>query len=200
MSKLLTPEERPKLRADAERSIAAILDAAVRILSERPDASIEEIARAAGVTRQTVYTHFGSREALFEAVVARVTVEVLTALDATGIDDGPPVDALNRFLTTAWETIDRYPLLLQPQLTDVSAEEAHEQHAPVIERVERLIRRGQESGDFDRSLSPAWLLAATIGLGHAAGEEVAAGRMSAEAAGESYRRSVLRIFGVGEAP
>lgn len=198
MSRLLTPGERPKLRADAERSIAAILDAAVRLLGERPDASVEEIARAAGVTRQTVYTHFGSREALFASVVARVTAEVLAALDATGIDDGSPVDALNRFLTTAWQTIDRYPLLLQPQLTEVSAEQAHEQHEPVIDRIERLIRRGQESGDFDRGLSPAWLLAATIGLGHAAGDEVAARRMTAEEAGESYRRSVLRIFGVAE--
>ena len=196
MSSLLTPEERPRLRADAERSIAAILEAAIRILGGRPDASIEEIARAAGVTRQTVYTHFGSREALFDEVVARVTAEVLAALDATDIDEGSPVDALNRFLTTAWQIIDRYPLLLQPELTDVSAEQAHEQHAPIIERIERLIRRGQESGEFDRSLSPTWLLAATIGLGHAAGAEVSAGRMTAEEAGESYRRSVLRIFGV----
>lgn len=195
MSSLLTPEERPRLRADAERSIAAILEAAIRILGGRPDASIEEIARAAGVTRQTVYTHFGSRESLFDEVVARVTAEVLAALDATDIDEGSPVDALNRFLTTAWQIIDRYPLLLQPELTDVSEEQAHEQHAPIIERIERLIRRGQESGEFDRSLSPTWLLAATIGLGHAAGAEVSAGRMTAEEAGESYRRSVLRIFG-----
>jgi AcrR family transcriptional regulator len=40
---------------DAERSISAILDAASRVLGERPDASVEDIAKAAGISRQTVY-------------------------------------------------------------------------------------------------------------------------------------------------
>ena len=46
------------VRADAERSIAAILDAAVQVLAARPDAGMGEIAKAAGVARQTVYAHF----------------------------------------------------------------------------------------------------------------------------------------------
>jgi hypothetical protein len=49
-----------------------------------------------------------------------------------------------------------------------------------------LYRRGGES---DRRLSPAWLVAATIGLGHAAGGEVGADRMSAEAV-PMRRRSI----------
>ena len=46
------------MRADAERSIAAILDAAVQVLADRPEAGMGEIAKAAGVARQTVYAHF----------------------------------------------------------------------------------------------------------------------------------------------
>lgn len=51
-------------RADAERSNAAILDAAAGVLAQRPQASIEEIAKAAGISRQTVYAHFPAREVL----------------------------------------------------------------------------------------------------------------------------------------
>jgi hypothetical protein len=41
-----------------------------------------------------------------------------------------------------------------------------QRHEPIQERLEGLIRRGQEAGDFDRRLSPTWLAAATIALGH----------------------------------
>ncbi len=55
-------------REDARRSIELIMDAARSILGKRPDASMEELAVAAGVTRQTVYAHFSSRDALIAAV------------------------------------------------------------------------------------------------------------------------------------
>jgi hypothetical protein len=50
--------------------------------------------------------------------------------------------------------------------------------------------------DFDRGASPAWLAAATIALGHAAAEQVAAGEMGVEQAGLALRASVRRVFGV----
>ena len=56
-------------RSDARRSIDAILNAARIVLGERSDASMEEIATAAGVTRQTVYAHFPSRDALIAALI-----------------------------------------------------------------------------------------------------------------------------------
>jgi AcrR family transcriptional regulator len=190
------PVQRRRRRADAERSIAAILDAAIEVLSERPAASMEEIAGAAGVARQTVYAHYPSREALLEAVVDRALAETVAAIDAAQPDEGPPVEALDRLVSASWQTLERYPLLMELR-APLTPEEEHALHGPILERLERLIGRGQRAGDFDRRLAPAWLLAAFLGLAHAAAQEVAAGRLSAEEASGTLRTSVARVFGAG---
>jgi AcrR family transcriptional regulator len=199
MSAIAEPHPRGRRRrADAERSIAAILDSAVRVLRERPQASIEDIAEAAGVTRQTIYAHFDSREVLINAVIDRVTEEVVAAIDAADLEKGPPAAALLRLLDASWQTFERYPFL--SHLPPLSPQQSYDRHEAIFERLERLIRRGQETGDFNRQLSPTWLLAATIGLAHAAGEEVGAGRMTADDAINALRSSVLRVFGIDALP
>jgi AcrR family transcriptional regulator len=183
-------------RADAERSVAAILDAAIQVLGERPEASMEDVAVAAGVTRQTVYAHFASRSALLEAVVnhfAALTSEVVLGPE---LDELAPVDALSRFLEASWGLLERYPVLLHLGGEPVTPEADYDTHQPILDRLVRLVRRGQRSGDFDRELSAGWLAAATIALGHAAGEEVRAGRIPAALAGAAFHRSVLRLYGV----
>ncbi len=79
----------------------------------------------------------------------------------------------------------------------MSAQEAQEHHEP---RLAWLIRRGQDTGDFDRSLSPTWLLAALVGLHQAARAEVDAGRMTAADAAAALEHNILRVFGVAGAP
>lgn len=196
MSELVPKRPRRRRRADAERSIAAILDAAVPLLGERPDASMEDIAEVAGVTRQTVYAHFSSRDALLGAVVARVTEQVAVAIDAAELDRGSATDALVRFVNASWQMLERTPLLLRLPVVPVGPREELDRHEPITSRLAELIRRGQRAGEFDRDVPPEWLLAATIALGHAAGEQVGAGLMPVDLAGAAYRRSLLRVFGV----
>src|SRR4051794_7092261 len=96
--------ERPRRRADAERSIARILDAAVDALGANADASMAEIARRAGVVRATIYVHFPTREVLLEAVTDRALEEARMAIDAAEPDRGDPDAALGRVVQSTWRT------------------------------------------------------------------------------------------------
>lgn len=156
---------------------------------------MDDIAEAAGVTRQTIYAHYTSREVLLGAVVDRATQDTLAAIDAADLEQGPAPEALLRFLDTSWRTFERFPVISQRGVTTTPQDE-HDRHTPVLDRLLRLVRRGQDAGDFDSQLSPTWLLAATVALGHAAGEQVSSGRMTNQEASTALKRSVLRLYGV----
>ncbi|WP_327189703.1 TetR/AcrR family transcriptional regulator [Streptomyces xinghaiensis] len=183
-------------RADARRSRAAILDAATRVLNAEPDAGLEAVAGAAGVTRQTVYAHFPSRDQLLLAVVERITEEAVAAMDAADPGSGPAADALMGMLDAAARVTGRYPVLLRLiSAHPVTSQADHDRHTPVADRIGRVIQRGRQTGDFDDRLPVDWLVAATIRLGHAASEEQDTGRLSAPAAQDALRVSLLRMLG-----
>ena len=174
--------------------MSVILDAATKVLAEQPEASVEDIARAAGVSRQTVYAHFASRQALLNAVVERVSAEVTKAFAAADLDQAPPATALIRLLDVGWEVSERYPFLWH--LPAVNPDDDLARHGPILEFIEAVIRRGQASGDFDPRPSPQWLIVALMALGRAAEDQVKAGQMTVEEATAEVHRSILRLFGM----
>ena len=186
-------------RSDARRSIDAILNAARTVLGERPDASMEEIATAAGVTRQTVYAHFPSRDALIAALLHSAGAETVAAMDAARLDTVPPADALRQYLDIGWELIRRNPYLLAPAL-DRNPPGSDDSHQAGTARLEQIIRRGQLIGDFDRTLPATWLAAAIISLFRAAAEQVAAERLTASKAATLLLGSTLRLCGADRPP
>ncbi|MFF5797835.1 TetR/AcrR family transcriptional regulator [Streptomyces albogriseolus] len=191
-----TSAVRRRRRADAERSREAVLDAAVRLLAERPDAGMAAIAAAAGVTRQTIYAHFGTRDALLEAVADRVTEEAMAVMDAAEVEDGPALDALLRLQDIGWLLFKRHPVLLQLGTAPAHAEADRARHEPVAARLTRLIEKGQAAGEFDPDPPAAWLVGAVTALGHAAGNEVGAGRMTVAEAAACLRTATLRVLKV----
>jgi AcrR family transcriptional regulator len=180
-------------RSDARRSIDAILDAARTVLGERPDAGMEEIATAAGVTRQTVYAHFPSRDALTAALLQVAGAEIVAAIDATPLDTAAPAEALRQFCDICWQIVRRYPLLLDPAFTRIAQSEGDAAEDAATARLEQIIRRGQRTGDFDRMLPAAWLAAAVLGLVHTATQQVAAGRLTTDQAAAMLLTSTLKL-------
>ncbi|WP_328505944.1 TetR/AcrR family transcriptional regulator [Streptomyces sp. NBC_00391] len=84
------------LRADAERSVRAILEAAERVLAQDAGASMEQIAEAAGLTRITVHRRFASRQALLEALAVSAKQQIIDAIEEARPDSAPALVALYR--------------------------------------------------------------------------------------------------------
>jgi hypothetical protein len=131
-------------------------------------------------------------------VLERATSEFTVAIDAARMEEGSAATALLRFLDVGWRLFERFPLLGSVPDTPISRDADRELHEPVVERLERLVRRGQEAGEFDRGLSPAWLLTATVALSHAAVQPVRDGTMPESEAAAALKLSVLRVFGVAD--
>jgi AcrR family transcriptional regulator len=191
-------KKRLPLRADAARNVTQILDAAVETLGRNPDASIADIAAAASVVRQTVYAHYKSREALIEAVLARAADEIGTAMTDAEIAEGPPVEALRRFVEHGWVTLERhYSLILNPAAR-TSSQHLHSRLEPISRPLDQLIRRGQRAGVFATGLSPRWLFTMTVACAHAAVEEAHTGRARASAAKAALIETLLRLYGADD--
>jgi AcrR family transcriptional regulator len=190
----VSPPRLRRRRADAERSIAAILDAAARVLGRDPQASVEEIAKAAGTSRQTVYAHFPSRDHLLSALIEWATDRVVAELDAANLDSVSASQGLARLLEIGWQAFEFEPFLLNLPSPTQTRTEDRVLHEPVVAHLERLIRRGRRDGEFDRKLPVNWMVATTIALGHAAGEEVRAGRMTSRKARAVLQDGLSRLF------
>src|SRR5277367_3618173 len=87
-----------KPRADAERNRDRILEVAKDAFTQfGAEASLDDIAKQAGVGAGTLYRHFPSREALIEAVY-RTEVEKLAAAERNFADTMPPIEALRAWM------------------------------------------------------------------------------------------------------
>lgn len=179
---MATADARPRRRADAERNIARIVSAARQCLGADPDARIDDIARAAGVGRMTLYGHFPSRAELVEAAVVdalRAGEQTLAAVDLTG----DARDAVTRLLESSWSLVAESSALLSAAQDTLPPARILELHAGPAQRFEELLRRGQDQGVFRTDLPITWLFGVVHHILNGAAEEVRAGRVEPGDAG-----------------
>jgi AcrR family transcriptional regulator len=140
---------------------AAILDAAAEVLAVQGEqASMSDVATAAGVARATLYRYFPSREALLDEL-ARVAVrEAADQLGGASLAKVPAAEALVRAVRALVAVGDYFVLLDRGRGRAGVGEYERTVGAPLRE----ILERGQASGEFRRDVHAGWLTEALVGL------------------------------------
>lgn len=153
-------ELRPR-EALHERVSAAIVDAAARVLAERGEqASMTDVAAAAGVARATVYRYFPRRDALLARVGELAVADAGARLASSRISEVAPHEGVARAVRALADVGDAFMVLARERLQPDRRQFETEVAGPLRE----LFDRGQASGAFREDVSTAWLVEAFIGL------------------------------------
>ncbi|WP_167288625.1 TetR/AcrR family transcriptional regulator [Nocardioides seonyuensis] len=196
MSDLAPSRRRP--RSDALRSRTALIHAAIHVLADDPDADLARVATTAGLSRQTLYAHFGSRSGLLDAVVHHITGEAAGLIRDARLEQGTARDALVRYLDVFSRMPSAWTRVAATATEGQSSADSAEVHRPVVDPLAAIVRRGQDAGEFTTDLPAAWLSAATVALGHAAHEQESRGELTREQARAALRTTLLRLYGAGD--
>ncbi|MFE2430480.1 TetR/AcrR family transcriptional regulator [Streptomyces sp. NPDC059373] len=141
------------VRADARQNRARIIEVAREALSAAGDASLNSIAKKAGVGPGTLYRHFPTREALIVAVY-RHEVERLAAYAPELLEEHPPLEALR-----LWFDRLAYYGRIKHGLSDVlhaltDDGLAGESYGPIIGAVTTLLRACEDDGSIRPGVDP----------------------------------------------
>jgi AcrR family transcriptional regulator len=159
-----------KPRADAQRNRARILEVAKREFTRSgANASLEEIAKQAGVGPGTLYRHFPTREELLQAVY-QSEVEKLAAAERKFAQTMPPAAALRAWLLLFVDAIATKQIIA-PALNVLIGDPKkvfEASYAQIYEAIRALVKRAIKSGDIRKDLDPIDLLRALIGVANVA--------------------------------
>jgi TetR/AcrR family transcriptional regulator, mexCD-oprJ operon repressor len=181
-------------QAIAEHNVDAILDATEELLDQRGQASISAVAKLAGVSRVTVYSHFPTWQALLEAAVERAVRRTMAALRAVNPDEGPPVQALERMLAATWQHLARYSAMAQAVAEQLSPDAVTRTHQAAHQAIDALLERGRADGSFRTDVPAGWLVTAAIAIIHACATEVRAGRIGERDAPRILTVTITDLF------
>ena len=140
---------------------AAILEAAATVLAEDGEqASMADVAAAAGMARATVYRYFPNREALFEALGRLAVEDAGERLEAGRLQDVPVPEAFERAVRALVAVGDYLVVVSRQDARSDSGEFEQRVAAPLRE----LVERAQSSGEVRDDLPASWLMESLIGI------------------------------------
>lgn len=142
-------------RRDAVENRAGILDAATAAIGHDPRASIDTIARRAGLSRRALYGHFDDRNAIVREVIAAGAARFNDI--AARIDDADSRVALARLASELWREAAHVQAAAALALDDAHLAETSDALAPLRRRIDGIVRRGQEAGELRTDLPAATL-------------------------------------------
>jgi AcrR family transcriptional regulator len=150
-------------RADAARNRERLLGAAKAVFSAGgPEASLEAVARRAGVGIGTLYRHFPTREALFEAVYRREVDELATLAETVA---GTPAEALRAWVKANVEFVaTKKGMAAALALAAFNKDLSAYSFARLTEAAGLLIGRARQAGALRTEITPQELMRAVFGF------------------------------------
>lgn len=165
MKKQLAETSR-KLRADAIRNRERVLAAAKAVFSAGgADASLEKVARHAGVGIGTLYRHFPTREALYEAVYQHEVQELLELAEQLR-HESSPVEALRRGMHAIVDFVaTKKGMSAALALAVTGFSELHARSSPRLEKAFGiLLERAVVAGEIRSGINTGYLVRAVFGM------------------------------------
>ena len=176
------------LRADAQRNLVRVLDAAREVFAEQGiDAPVLEIAERAGVGVGTIFRRFPTKDDLLAAVVGHRTTQLIEAADAA-LAQPDTEAALRRFLETAaaMQISDR--CWCDATGTDLFGREGLRELVDVlVSKMDALLKRAQASGHVRSDLRALDLPVLLMGVAKS-------GLMLEDAAPGAWKRYLGIVF------
>jgi TetR/AcrR family transcriptional regulator, mexCD-oprJ operon repressor len=143
-----------------ERVAAEILVAAASVLASSEQASMNDVATAAGVARGTLYRYFPTRRSLLDQLRSSAVEDAANRLRASRIGEVAPLDGVERVIRA---------FVGGGELFVVGARERRTTAGPdfdvsVMLPLRELIERGQATGAIRRDIDASWLSECLLGL------------------------------------
>jgi TetR/AcrR family transcriptional regulator, mexCD-oprJ operon repressor len=157
-----TPLPSPSPRqALQERVAAAILEAAGRVLAVRGEqASMNDVAVAAGVARATLYRYFPSRQALLDELARIAADGAGMRLASARIEEVAAAEGVKRAVRALIEVGDPFVVVARERVLP----DPEQFERSVTEPLRRLFERGQLAGEIRDDVPSSWLTDALVGL------------------------------------
>ena len=144
-----------------ERVTAAILEAAARVLAIGGEqASMNDVAAAAGVARATLYRYFPSRQALLDELARVAAAEAGARLASARVEEVAAEEGVRRAVRALIETGDPFTVVARERVRP----DPEQFEKNVLEPLRRLFERGQGAGEIRADIPNTWLTDALVGL------------------------------------
>lgn len=180
------PQKR-KPRSDALKNRERLIESAKDVLGKGgPDASLEAVAKQAGVGIGTLYRHFPTREALFNAVFSRDLTDLVEIAESLDADDDT-VEALRRWLRSNVSMVETKRGMLGALsviMTEDSRKAYDAEFALIRAALHRVIARGVAAGQLRPGFSPDDLMQTIYAICYA------------RQPGPGWRENVLRLLDI----
>jgi AcrR family transcriptional regulator len=139
-------------------TVVRIIDTAAALLAARQNASVAEIATAAGVSRGTIYRHFPTRAALLRTLADSASTEAKQRLQDANLENVPIEEGIARTARALVAVANRYPATLQdPTILGT-------QNPVIQEPLTALLQRGQTDGRIRSDVPLDCLLESLLAL------------------------------------